>query len=149
MKNKILTLIAFFHIIFIFSQQKNQFQKFNLDNYLNNSIQENSIGSVGCSYGITLKDYENGNYYYSDDYDNLAVVKINNKFYEFNIISESNKNAVKKGFVNARHQNYILKVIKIPHFKNKKFDYTEATITIENLKTNQKSSIVLFGYCGC
>lgn len=149
MKKQLFIIFALFQISFVASQERKELEKFTLNSYYDNATKENSVGSVGCSYSKTLKDYDNGISYYADDYDNVAVVKINNKFIEFDIIAESNKNATKKGFVKGVTKSYSLKVEKTPHFKNKKFDFTEAIITIENLKTNKKLTSKLYGYCGC
>lgn len=144
-----LIFCTFFSSIWISAQEKKVLQSFSLDSYLDTATKDSNIGSVGCFYSETLKKYKEGVYYYVDDYENISVVKFNNRFQEFDIVTQNNKNATKKGFVYARKGFYVMKVVKIPHFKNKKFDYTESIITIQNTSSKKTTSIKLFGYCGC
>jgi hypothetical protein len=131
-----------------FSKVENVLQNFQLDNFL--KIEgNNNIGSVGCFYSKSLIENYDGLYSYVDDYENVAIVKFNDKIFEFKIISTSNKSSTKDGFLKAENKNYLLLLNTKPHFKNGIYEYTEANIRIENRKSKKYIEEILYGSCGC
>lgn len=105
----------------------------------------------GCFYSASMKDYDEGIYYYVDDYNKLSYIKFNNQIYKFTFIDADIKNATRKGFVKAKHTDtYTLDIGTTPHFNDSnKYLYTEVNLKVNNIKTGKSTQMTLFGHCGC
>lgn len=131
------------------NEDRSFFESFTFNN-LTDSINNANEHGCGCYYSKSLKDHSNGIYYYIDDYNDYSYVKFNSIFHQFTFVKADNKDATKKGFVKSKYEDiYVLDVVKTPHFKDNQFDYTEANLSLKNIKTGKLTKIKLYGYCGC
>lgn len=105
------------------------------------------VEGCSCYFGENKEQFENENYVYVDDYGKNAYFKLGGKMIKMTIKEDGfEPENFSKNFENADYK------VSIKGRKINEMDETmmfQGSMTVENIKTGEKSTSPIYGECGC
>lgn len=105
------------------------------------------VEGCSCYFGENKEQFENENYVYVDDYGKNAYFKLGGKIIKIPIKEDGfEPENFSKNFENADYK------VSITGRKINEMDETmmfQGSMTVENVKTGEKSTSPIYGECGC
>ena len=105
------------------------------------------VEGCSCYFGENKEQFENENYVYVDDYGKNAYFKLGGKIIKIPIKEDGfEPENFSKNFENADYK------VSITGRKINEMDETmmfQGSMTVENIKTGEKSTSPIYGECGC